>query len=262
MTMDRDYDERWAERTRRERGLGYADAGGWGWWRGDGPARRREWREEERERGYWPPYDDSYYDRPRSFRDRDEGPGWFAGNESGPRHWTPYNAPRWVQEREHSRGWTGRHEERPREFGRGGWGGWGDWRPSEREHERGWFGGGEGSFAGRGPKGYRRSDERIREEINEHLTDAFDVDPSDVDVTVKNGEVWLRGTVSSRYAKRRIEHVADGVRGVEDVHNEIRIAGPPLPAEEGVPDSTVRGRPRTTRPTSMSEANGIEPTRR
>jgi osmotically-inducible protein OsmY len=41
-----------------------------------------------------------------------------------------------------------------------------------------------GLYAGRGPRGYRRSDERIREDINDRLTDDWYIDASDVEVIV------------------------------------------------------------------------------
>ncbi|HUJ12906.1 MAG TPA: BON domain-containing protein [Thermoanaerobaculia bacterium] len=80
-------------------------------------------------------------------------------------------------------------------------------------------------FRGRGPKGYRRSDERIREEVNERLTEDRHVDATDIDVNVERGVVTLSGRVDSRFEKRRAEDVADSVRGVVDVMNALR-AGP------------------------------------
>jgi hypothetical protein len=80
-----------------------------------------------------------------------------------------------------------------------------------------------GGFAGKGPKGYRRSDERIREEINERLTDHPDIDATEVDVQVQNAEVTLSGTVDHRYAKRLSEELAEEVSGVREVRNEIRV---------------------------------------
>jgi hypothetical protein len=75
---------------------------------------------------------------------------------------------------------------------------------------------------GRGPKGYQRSDERIREDICERLmTSPYDA--SDVEVTVLQGEVTLTGTVRSRADKWGIEDVADSILGVQDVHNQIRL---------------------------------------
>jgi len=80
-----------------------------------------------------------------------------------------------------------------------------------------------GQFQGRGPKGYRRSDDRIREEISERMTDHPDIDPSDVEIQVQNGEVTLTGSVDHRHAKRLAEDIAEGVAGVRDVHNQIRV---------------------------------------
>ncbi|WP_438017017.1 BON domain-containing protein [Sorangium sp. So ce315] len=79
------------------------------------------------------------------------------------------------------------------------------------------------SALGRGPKGYKRSDARIQEDVCEMLSDRDDIDVSDVTVRVENSEVTLEGTVPQRHHKRIIELVAEGVRGVEDVHNRIRV---------------------------------------
>jgi len=80
-----------------------------------------------------------------------------------------------------------------------------------------------GMYAGRGPRGYRRSDERIREDVNDHLTDDWYVDASDVEVTVNNSMVTLTGRVDSRDAKRRAEDIAECVSGVSDVSNQLRV---------------------------------------
>ena len=79
------------------------------------------------------------------------------------------------------------------------------------------------SNRGRGPKGYERADERIREDVCERLTDDPHIDASEIEVTVANGEVTLSGTLRSRNAKRRSEYVAEQSRGVKDVHNLIRV---------------------------------------
>lgn len=80
----------------------------------------------------------------------------------------------------------------------------------------------EGGFAGKGPKGYTRSDERVREDVCDRLSDDDEVDASDITVTVKDGEVTLEGTVETRQAKHRAEDIADSVSGVRDVHNRLR----------------------------------------
>lgn len=82
----------------------------------------------------------------------------------------------------------------------------------------------EGIFVGRGPKGYQRSDGRIREDVCDRLTDSPDIDASEVEVTVKNGEVTLSGTVRSREEKRQTEDVSESVVGVREVHNNLRLS--------------------------------------
>ena len=81
-----------------------------------------------------------------------------------------------------------------------------------------------GGYRGVGPRGYRRSDERIYEDVCEHLTHAASVDPSDVEVRVEQGEVTLEGTVATRREKRTAEAIAEQVFGVVDVHNRLRLA--------------------------------------
>jgi len=79
------------------------------------------------------------------------------------------------------------------------------------------------SHYGRGPKGYVRSDERIREEVCERLSDHDDVDASDIAVFVRDREVTLEGSVETRRMKHLSEDIADSVSGVEDVHNRLTV---------------------------------------
>ncbi len=89
-----------------------------------------------------------------------------------------------------------------------------------------------GPYTGRGPRGYRRSDERIWEDVCERLTQHGQLDASGIEVRVENGEVTLEGIVSSREAKRMAEDTAESVPGVRDVHNRLRIGRlEPAPAE-------------------------------
>lgn len=76
---------------------------------------------------------------------------------------------------------------------------------------------------GRGPKNWTRSDDRIRDDVNERLAYHSDIDASEIEVEVHNGEVTLKGTVDHRHSKRVAEDVADGVNGVKQVHNQIRL---------------------------------------
>jgi hypothetical protein len=82
------------------------------------------------------------------------------------------------------------------------------------------------SHSGRGPKGYIRSDERIREDVSDRLTDDWLVDASNIEVAVANGEITLSGTVDSRQAKRRAEDCAESVSGVRNVQNNLRVQQP------------------------------------
>src|ERR1051325_6970012 len=80
-----------------------------------------------------------------------------------------------------------------------------------------------GQYYGRGPQGYNRSDDRIKEDINDRLTWHGDVDATNIQVNVKGGEVTLEGTVSDRYQKRLAEDVAEQIQGVSDVQNRLRV---------------------------------------
>jgi hypothetical protein len=80
-----------------------------------------------------------------------------------------------------------------------------------------------GTFAGRGPKGYRRSDERIREDVNDRLTWSPELDATDIEVRVNDGEVTLTGVVEDRRAKRLAEDLVEDVFGVQDVQNQLKI---------------------------------------
>lgn len=79
------------------------------------------------------------------------------------------------------------------------------------------------SFVGKGPKGYRRSDDRIKEEVCEALERTPYLDASDIEVDVKDGCVTLSGTVSSRQYKRSAEYIIEKIRGVDDIDNEIKV---------------------------------------
>ena len=80
-----------------------------------------------------------------------------------------------------------------------------------------------GSHRGKGPRGYKRSEERIREDVNERLTDYDALDASDIEVVVNSGNVILNGTVDSRWAKRVAEDIVETVSGVTDVQNNLRV---------------------------------------
>ena len=92
------------------------------------------------------------------------------------------------------------------------------------------------SFRGRGPKGYARSDERLKEMICERLTEDGQIDASDISVEVSNCEVTLSGSVPDRQTKFRAEELVERCGAVKDIRNELRVerlAG----AQQGSQDS-------------------------
>jgi predicted amino acid-binding ACT domain protein len=144
-----------------------------------------------------------------TFRDRDRGRGWDAsrGDESG---WG--GADRGFDERES--GFTRdlrRYGSEDENDGRGALD-----RMGDRMRE-GWR-----KLTGRGPKGYKRSDERIKEDVSERIARSW-VNAEDVEVKVDKGEVTLGGFVESREEKRKIEDLAEDVFGVEEVQNHLRV---------------------------------------
>ncbi len=80
-----------------------------------------------------------------------------------------------------------------------------------------------GPHTGKGPRGYRRSDQRIYDDVCERLMMDGRIDAGDIDVEVHNAEVTLNGAVADRQAKRLAEEVAERVAGVTDVQNRLRV---------------------------------------
>ena len=85
-----------------------------------------------------------------------------------------------------------------------------------------WFGPDDGEKR-TGPRGYTRTDERIRDEICERLTFTTGLDVREVSVDVDKGKVTLGGTVHTRSQKYDIEDLADNTFGVTEVENNIRV---------------------------------------
>ena len=109
-----------------------------------------------------------------------------------------------------------------------------DWWDKTKDEVSSWFGDDDAErrrrmdevrgHKGKGPKGYTRSDERIKEDVNDRLSDDPSVDASEIDVTVDNREVTLTGTVNSRWEKRHAEDVVESVSGVKDVENRLKVS--------------------------------------
>ena len=101
------------------------------------------------------------------------------------------------------------------------------------------------------PKGYTRSDERIREDICDRLSEA-DVECEEVTVTVRSGEVTLAGRAPSGDARREIEQIAENVSGVQDVTNQIRTR----PDESGKEETDESGNGSKAKRTQESSFAG------
>lgn len=99
-----------------------------------------------------------------------------------------------------------------------GYGGQGGGTQGGRSMNRGM-----GPHRGKGPMGYQRSDERIRELVCEALADDDNIDASQIHVTVKDGEVTLTGTVDDRNTKREAEDCVSSVTGVRDVQIQLKV---------------------------------------
>jgi osmotically-inducible protein OsmY len=80
-----------------------------------------------------------------------------------------------------------------------------------------------GGHRGKGPKDYRRSADRIREDVCDRLSDDDYLDASNIEVKVEGDEVILTGTAASREEKRRAEDLVESISGVRNVENRIRV---------------------------------------
>lgn len=88
-----------------------------------------------------------------------------------------------------------------------------------------------GPHRGKGPVGYRRSDERIHELVCEALADDDQLDASRIEVSVTDSDVMLSGVVDDRRAKLAAEDCAYSVSGVRDVQNLLSVIGDPAAGE-------------------------------
>jgi osmotically-inducible protein OsmY len=225
-------------------------------WRDD---ERRRW-EEDRNRyggqaygqgvGYRQSRPAPYYERPEAQSQWDYRPGYAYGRPYGEsNYWPGYGRGWWSGEndryrygygewplyegrygpedwRGHGAGWAGRGYER--DYGRRSW--WdrasdevSSWMGDEEAERRRRLDQARRGYYGRGPRGYTRSDDRIREDVNDRLTDDWQVDATNIEVSVSKGEVTLNGSVTSRDDKRRAEDLAENVSGVRNVQNNLRV---------------------------------------
>ncbi len=76
---------------------------------------------------------------------------------------------------------------------------------------------------GKGSKDLMRPDDRIKKEVHDALTWNRDVDTSEIEVEVKEGEVSLTGSVSDQRMKRLAEELVEDISDVRDVSNHLRV---------------------------------------
>jgi osmotically-inducible protein OsmY len=69
------------------------------------------------------------------------------------------------------------------------------------------------------------SDDRIYDQVRQRLANDPDVKGGGFDVTVKDGEVTLKGTVNDKSAREKAEKIAKKVKGVTKVDNQLKIFG-------------------------------------
>ncbi len=97
-----------------------------------------------------------------------------------------------------------------------------------------------------GPKGYQRSDERLKEDISERLMESHHIDSSDVSIDVHGAKVVLDGTVPSRHMKHAIEDLVDACPGVQDIDNRVRVANQNMRQSQGSPSQSLTGSSTST----------------
>lgn len=99
------------------------------------------------------------------------------------------------------------------------------------------------SHRGKGPKNYQRSNERLMEDISEALYRSSDVDAREIIIDVKDGLVYLKGTVESREAKKLAERCVENISGVKDVFNMLTLSKQEI--NSGLSEPSSREKPST-----------------
>jgi hypothetical protein len=186
-----------------------------------------------------------YYDPDHLYRSLGRYNSGYGGSGYGRRYDRPYSQRPYVGAEYDHRGRGGDMYEREPEEGSYSWRvsrgyrGAGGYRSLSHEM------GEETGHRGKGPKGYVRSDERIREDVCDYLTDDPYLDAADMEVVVTNCEVTLAGRVGSRHAKHRAEELAERASGVKHVQNNLRIGDRALSSSDDAASTTfTRSAPR------------------
>lgn len=67
------------------------------------------------------------------------------------------------------------------------------------------------------------ADDRVREIVYDHLRKDRDLASCEIDVTVEDGTVRLKGRVPDAWSRRHAEEAAIGVSGVRIVQNDLLV---------------------------------------
>jgi hypothetical protein len=178
---------------------------------------RVQWR--RREPGYGGPYGSGSY----GDRNRGGAGGYQSGGQGRQDEWRPSGYGRESVNYPSGQSFGDQSESYgPQGYGRGG----------SRLMRYGRHEGGEsygessaqGRYSGVGPKGYKRSPERLKEQVCDRLEENGELDASEIEVKMEqDGTVTLTGSVENRYMKRIAEDIAGSVTGVSDVSNQLKV---------------------------------------
>lgn len=81
----------------------------------------------------------------------------------------------------------------------------------------------DGSHFEEGPRGYKRNDLSIYDDVCETLRLSSIIDARDLSVDVKNGTVFLLGSVRDWEMKKLAEAIIENISGVFDVRNLLTV---------------------------------------
>lgn len=188
----------------------------------------------------------SGYDANRAY---EQGRG-YPGDERGRTHGSGSGASHFAERYAEGRGGFGAQDGHADTYGSAGF---------RQQGKRYWFDESDqrGRFRGTQPRGYQRSDERLREMICERLTDA-DLDARDIEVQVHEGVVTLEGSVPARWMKHQAEDIVDDCGGVKDIDNRLRASK--RGAAEGQHAGSSTGSTSNTGTTGGTDAGNNEDT--
>jgi len=161
------------------------------------------------------------YNQGYNYNQGQYGSSGFGGGANEDRSWPAHDAGSWRGQQ------AGNYPGFGQGSGYSGPGSGGGWSSSQSDSQQ------SRSSQRRGPKGYQRSDERLKEDICERLMQNHQIDAGEITVQVQNGKVSLEGTVPERRMKHSIEDLVDQCMGVKDIDNRLRVSRGEEDAQQG-----------------------------